>query len=100
MRRVLVVLYVISAWLAAQQPAQQTKQLTLENIFAEGGITGRGPETIKWSPDGTKVSFVQRDDSGEHGALYYVDVATGKRAELVTEQKLHTLAPPISKIKD
>ena len=41
------------------------KQLTIEQIFREGGITGRAPETIKWSPDGTKVSFVQRDDSGD-----------------------------------
>src|SRR5258707_6243060 len=48
------------------QSASPSKQLTIEAIFADGGITGRAPETVKWSPDGTKVSFVQRDDSGEH----------------------------------
>jgi dipeptidyl-peptidase 4 len=84
----------------AATPQAPSKQLTIESIFTEGGITGRGPETIKWSPDGTKVSFVQRDDSGERGALYYVDVASGKREVLVSEQKLATLAPPISSIKD
>ena len=78
--------------------AQAAKELSIEAIFAEGGITGRPPETIKWSPDGAKVSFVQRDDSGEHGALYYIDVASGKKAVLVTEEKLETLAPPVSKI--
>jgi dipeptidyl-peptidase-4 len=80
--------------------AQAAKELTIESIFAEGGITGRGPETIKWSPDGAKVSFVQRDDSGEHGALYYIDVTTGKKAVLVAEEKLASLAPPVSQIKD
>jgi dipeptidyl-peptidase 4 len=76
------------------------KQLTIEQIFAEGGVTGRVPETIKWSPDGTKVSFVQRDDTGEHGELWYVDVATGEKKILVSEVKLSQLAPPASRIHD
>jgi len=94
----LVVVLAISA--AGQQAASPPQQLTIENIFAEGGLTGRAPETVKWSPDGTKVSFVQRDDSGEHGALWYVDATTGQKAVLVAEEKLATLAPPISKIKN
>jgi dipeptidyl-peptidase 4 len=76
------------------------KQLTIEQIFAEGGITGRAPETIKWSPDGTKVSFVQRDDAGEHGELWYADAVTGEKKILVSEAKLAQLAPPTSKIRD
>ncbi|MFZ0799108.1 MAG: DPP IV N-terminal domain-containing protein [Terriglobales bacterium] len=76
------------------------KQLTIEKIFAEGGLTGRAPETIKWSPDGTKVSFVQRDDTGEHGELWYVDALTGEKGILVSEIKLSQLAPPISKMHD
>ena len=69
-------------------------------MFKPGGILGRGPENVQWSPDGTKVSFVQRDDSGDHGELYYVDVATGKSAVLVASGKLAALAPPTSSIKD
>jgi dipeptidyl-peptidase 4 len=76
------------------------KQLTIEQIFAEAGVTGRAPETIKWSPDGTKVSFVQRDEAGEHGELWYVDTATGEKKVLVSEGKLAQLAPPASHIKD
>ncbi len=76
------------------------KRLTIEQIFAEGGVTGRAPETIKWSPDGAKVSFVQRDDAGEHGELWYVDAATGEKKILASETKLSQLAPPTSKIKD
>ena len=74
--------------------------MTIEAIYADGGILGRAPEGVKWSPDGSKVSFVQRDDSGEHGALYYVDLATGKPAVLVASEKLASLAPPVSSIKD
>ncbi len=84
--------------LSAQTAAP--KQLTIEQIFAEGGVTGRAPETIQWSPDGSKVSFVQRDDSGDHGELWYVDAATGEKKILASEIKLAQLAPPASKISD
>jgi len=77
-----------------------SKQLTIEGIFAEGGLTGRAPEGIEWSPDGTKISYVQRDDSGEHGELWYVDTATGERKVLVSEAKLAQLAPPPSRFRD
>ncbi|MGA8541444.1 MAG: DPP IV N-terminal domain-containing protein [Terriglobales bacterium] len=77
-----------------------SKQLTIEQIFTEGGVTGRAPETIKWSPDGTKVSFVQRDDTGEHGELWYVNALTGDKGVLVSEIKLSQLDPPLSRIHD
>jgi len=83
----------------AQEP-QGGAELTIESIFKAGGILGRPPESIDWSPDGSKVSYVQRDDSGERGALYYVDVTTGKPAVLVASEKLKTLAPPTSAIQD
>jgi dipeptidyl-peptidase 4 len=83
-------------------PTAAPKRLTIEEIFAEGGITGRAPETLQWSPDGTKVSFVQRNDNdaGEHGELWVVDAATGEKKLLASETKLSQLAPPASKIKD
>jgi dipeptidyl-peptidase-4 len=98
---VISVLLLLSAG-RAQNVALTTapKQLTIEQIFAEGGVTGRAPETIKWSPDGTKVSFVQRDDDGEHGELWYADAVTGEKKILVSEIKLSQLAPPVSKIHD
>jgi len=90
---------ILASSIGAAQTAP-SKQLTIEAIFAEGGITGRLPENIKWSPDGTKVSFVQRDDTGERGELWYVDAATGEKKVLVSETKLAQLAPPASKIRD
>src|SRR6202140_3098526 len=85
---------------ASSTRTDDRKQLTIEKIFAEGGVTGRAPETIKWSPDGTKVSFVQRDNEGERGELWYVDAATGEKKVLVSEVKMSQLAPPVSKIHD
>jgi dipeptidyl-peptidase-4 len=79
---------------------QARKPLTIEAIFAEAGITGRPPETIQWMPDQTKFTFIQRDDSGEHGELWSVDATTGVKTRLVSENKLATLAPPFTKIKD
>lgn len=100
-RRLFIFLVVLALFPAAfTQTTAPSKQLTIEAIFADGGLTGRSPETIKWSPDGTKVSFVQRDDSGEHGELWYVDTATGEKKVLVSESKLTQLSPPLSKIKD
>jgi dipeptidyl-peptidase-4 len=93
----------LSAWAQNAAPAPQAatpKQLTIEAIFGEGGVTGRGPETIKWSPDGAKVSYVQRDDSGEHGELWSVDAVTGEKQLLASDTKLSQLAPPLSRIKD
>src|ERR1700686_1778245 len=79
---------------------QQSPDLTISAIFAEGGITGRAPEAIKWSPDGKKVSYLLRDDRGEKAELYYIDVATGKAAVLVSAEKLRPLTASLSQGKD
>jgi dipeptidyl-peptidase-4 len=96
----------LAIFVTAQNPAPsssstaQPGELTIEAIYADGGLLGRPPETIKWAPDGSRVAFVQRDDGGEKGALYYVDPANPKPAVLVASEKLSTLAPPISNVKD
>jgi dipeptidyl-peptidase 4 len=82
------------------QSSAPLKPLTIEAIFAPGGLTGSSPENTEWSPDGTKLSFVQRDDAGDHGELWYVDAATGEKKVLVSAAKLASLAPDTSKVKD
>jgi dipeptidyl-peptidase-4 len=77
-----------------------TKPLTIEAIYQPGGLTGRGPENMEWSPDGTKLSFVQRDDKGEKGELWYVAAATGEKKVLVGADKLASLAPDVNKVKN
>jgi len=76
------------------------KPLTIEAIFAPGGLAGREPENTEWSPDGSKFSFVQRDDEGEHGELRYVDAATGEKKVLLSAAKLASLAPDYDKVKN
>src|SRR5437660_9195468 len=101
--RLTMVFTVLIPWAMAQAPGPERagkEPLTIEAIFAEGGITGREPETIQWSPDSTKFSFIQRDDSGEHGELWYVEAASGEKKVLVGEVKLAGLAPPLEKIKN
>src|ERR1700674_4026083 len=61
------------------QSSSPVKPLTIEAIYAPGGLGGRGPETMEWSPDGTKLSFLRRNDEGEHGELWYVDSASGEK---------------------
>ena len=98
-RWMLLLAWSVALW--GQQPAQAPpKELTVEAIFAEGGLTGRAPETFQWSPDGSRLSYVQRDDSGERGELWSVDAATGKAAVLVSREKLAGLAPPARQLKD
>lgn len=86
------------ASVAAAQAAP-SKQLTIEAISAEGGITGRSPENLKWSPDNAGFAFILRNDEGDHGELWYVNAATGEKKVLVSEAKLTELAPPVEKIK-
>jgi len=84
-----------SAMLLAQS---EQKPLTIEAMFAPGGLMGRGPETMEWSPDGTKLSFVQRQ--GDQGDLWYMDTTTGEKKILVSAEKLASLAPDYNKVKN
>jgi len=90
--------FIASAPLSAQ--TAPTKPLTIETLFQAGGLGGRGPETVEWSPDGSKLSFVQRDEKGEKGELWYADAATGEKKVLVSAAKLAALDPDVNKVKN
>jgi dipeptidyl-peptidase-4 len=78
----------------------QTKELTIDAIYQPGGLGGRGPENVEWSPDGTKLSYVQRNATGESGELWYMDATTGEKKVLVSAGKLAALAPDVNKVKN
>ena len=99
MKRLLAACVLVLTAAAQQQPPGMA-QLTIKAIFAPGGLTGRVPENVRFSPDGTKISYILRDDSGESGELWYVDVATGKKEVLVSQAKLAKLAPPFSRLSE
>jgi dipeptidyl-peptidase-4 len=90
---------VVSSTPAKAQTAP-TKPLTIETLYQPGGLAGRGPETVEWSPDGTKLTFVQRDGKGEKGELWYVDTSTGEKKVLVSAAKLAALDPDVNKVKN
>ncbi len=69
-----------------------TKPLTIEAIYQPGGLAGHGPENMEWSPDGTRLSFLQPDESGKN-QLWSVDATTGEKKLLVSAEKLASLAP-------
>jgi len=77
-----------------------TKPLTIEAMYQPGGLTGRAPEAMQWSPDGTKLTFVERDEKGEKGELSYVDTTTGEKKALVSASKLASLAPDVTRVKN
>jgi dipeptidyl-peptidase 4 len=84
----------------AQSTTSSQKPLTIETAFADGGLTGRVPESFQWSPDNNTLSFIQRDDSGEHGELWTLNAATGDKNVLVNQARLAPLSPPLSRLKD
>ena len=96
---VLCALFGLSICQVAAQTSP-TKPLTIDTLFQPGGLAGRGPETTEWSPDGARLSFVQRDEKGEKGELYYMDTATGEKKVLVSTEKLASLDPDVNKVKN
>jgi dipeptidyl-peptidase 4 len=92
----------ICSWISLPSNAQTapTKPLTIEALFQPGGLAGRGPENVEWSPDGTKLSFVERDEKGEKGELWYIDTATGEKKVLVSADKMASLVPDVTKVKN
>jgi dipeptidyl-peptidase-4 len=83
-------------------PAQTapTQPLTIEALYQPGGLGGPAPENFAWSPDGTKLSYVQRDEKGEKGELWFTDAATGEKKVLVSAEKLAALAPDVNQVKN
>jgi dipeptidyl-peptidase 4 len=93
-------LFACFALALASAQTTPTKPLTIESMFQPGGLAGRGPESATWSPDGTKLSYVQRDEKGEKGELWYLDPATGEKKVLVSAAKLAALDPDVNKVKN
>lgn len=65
---------------------QPQKPITVDAIYAHGGLVGRPPESMAWSPDGQHLSYL---DGGE---LIDLDPATGKTHVLVSRAKLASLS--------
>ncbi len=84
--------------------AAHAQELTIESIYAPNSLTGRGPDTVRWSPDSKRVSYIVHQQGGEGGVdkadLFAIDAATGKAAVLVAAEKIASLTPAASTTKD
>ena len=76
------------------------QELTIQSIYAPNGLTGRAPDTVKWSPDAKKVSYFLHQEQGEKADLYYIDVTSGKPAVLVASEKIAAMKPSVTGTKD
>ncbi|MBZ5532187.1 MAG: alpha/beta fold hydrolase [Acidobacteriia bacterium] len=84
--------------------AGRAQELTIESIYSSNGFTGRSPDTVRWSPDSRRVSYMVHQQGGEGGVdkadLFAIDAATGKAAVLVPAEKIASLTPAASTTKD
>jgi dipeptidyl-peptidase-4 len=91
---------VLTTVTAMAQQAPAKKQYTVEAIYATSATSGRPPSGLQWSPDGSKLAYMQRGASGEQDSLYYFDPASGQSAQLIVPNKLAALTAPTSNLKD
>lgn len=58
--------------------------LTIERLFASPSLSGPAPSGVKYSPDGSRVTFLKaRDEDGSRYDLWQFNVATGAQSMLV-----------------
>jgi len=63
--------------------------LTIERLFASPSLSGPTPTGVKYSPDGSRVTFLKaREDEGARYDLWQFDVATGEQSLLVDSKLL------------
>jgi dipeptidyl-peptidase-4 len=63
---------------------QSANPLTIERLYASPSLNGPSPRAVKFSPDGTRVTFLKaREDDSSRYDLWQFDVATGAPSMLV-----------------
>ncbi|HET9837462.1 MAG TPA: DPP IV N-terminal domain-containing protein [Candidatus Angelobacter sp.] len=96
MKRLFLSLF-LAAFVTAAAAAQE---LTIQSIYAPNGLTGRAPDTVRWSPDSKKVSYFLHQEQGDKTDLYYIDVTSGKPAVLVGSEQIASMKPAVTGSKD
>jgi dipeptidyl-peptidase 4 len=91
LKRILFVILLLASTAFAQTAAK--KQYTIQSMSAEAGQAGP-PQSLQWSPDGTKISFIRKAQGAQQEALYYYDPASGKDAVLIAADSMASMKPP------
>ncbi len=76
--------------IALAAPAQE---LTLEAIFGPHGLAGPAPQQLRWSPDGTVLTYILEEAGSRERNLWAVAADTGEPQILVSHLQLSSLAP-------
>ncbi|MEL6956113.1 MAG: S9 family peptidase [Pseudomonadota bacterium] len=64
--------------------AETSPELTIERLYASPSLSGPSPRSVKYSPDGKRVTFLKaREDDAARFDLWQFDVATGEPSMLV-----------------
>ena len=72
-------------------PAMATENLTIERIFDSPALEGSSPNSVKVSPDGQRVTFLQgKTTDYERYDLWEYNIATGKTQMLFNSDDLHS----------
>ncbi len=64
----------------------QTKPLTVPDIFSDPGLTADAPRGMEWSPDGTRLTYLNGD-----GDLMATQGVSGKTSVLVPKEKIGSM---------
>src|SRR6202790_3116467 len=92
----LIAALAFSAALRAQAPAAANPgELTVERIFGVPGLGGHLTRGIAWSPDGTKLTYLQIAGPGKEAKteLWVMNAATGTRSPLIAGEKYESALP-------
>jgi len=74
------------------------KPLTVGRIYSQPSLNGMLTPGLRWTPDGTQLSYLQREGTGKEAKteLWAMDAGTGARRLLVAADKLEAILPPES----
>ncbi len=87
-----VAIVLASGFAPALAKPRLSKSLTVERIYGGPSLSGHLIQGIEWSPDGKRISYLQRDGSSVE--MWTMDAAKGDRKVLVKASVLEEVMQP------
>ena len=76
------------------------KQYTVEDIFTPQDVSESQPTEMEWSPDGSKLAYLQYGAGSGQESLYCFDAAIGRSTRLIAADKLAALLSSAGNLRD
>ena len=91
MKKLSYVLFYFFSLMAAANTPQSPQTMSIERIFQSPALEGNAPKSLKVSPDGKRVTFLQgKKDDYERYDLWEYDIASGQTQILFDSDELHS----------